>query len=72
MMKQKSRIREIRPEQADAIIDTRQPLGLFYVRLANIYLGIDNSRGDAWTEAFSLLSQCKYWLCNSNHHKGVQ
>lgn len=71
MMKQESRIRQIRPEQADAIIDTRQPLGLFYVRLANIYLGIDNSHGYAWTEAFSLLSQCKRWLCNPNIHKGA-
>ena len=47
MRKQEAIIREVQPEQADAIIDTRLPLGLFYVRLSNLYLGIDNSHGDA-------------------------
>ena len=71
MMKRKVRIREICPEQAEAVIDTRQPLGLFYVRLASVYLGIDNPRGDAWTEAFSHLNQCKRWLSDPNIHKGA-
>ncbi len=71
MMKHKTSIRRIDPEQADAIIDTRRPLGLFYVRLASIYLGIDNSHGDAWTEAFSRLGQCRNWLNNPNLHIGA-
>jgi hypothetical protein len=71
VIKQKTSIQKVRPEQADAIIDTRRPLGLFYVPLASIYLGIDNSHGDAWTEAFSRLSQCKRWLSNPNIHIGA-
>ena len=71
MRKQETVIQEVQPEQADAIIDTRLPLGLFYVRLSNLYLGIDNSHGDAWTEAFSRLSQCKHWLCNPDIDKGT-
>lgn len=67
----KARIQEIQPEQADIIMETRQPLGLFYVRLASVYLGIDNSHGDAWTEAFSRLSQCKRWLRDPNICEGM-
>lgn len=59
-----SDITEIRQEQADAIIDTRDPLGLFYLNSGGHYIGIDNSTGDAWTEEFSSLRQCKNWLRN--------
>ena len=70
MIKENIRIHEILPEEADAVVNTCQPLGLFYVKLAGIYLGIDNSRGDALTESFSCLNQCKHWLRNHNIQKG--
>lgn len=57
-------IKETTSEQASVIIDTRQPLGLFYLLDNSIYVGIDNSTGDAWTEEFSNLRQCKKWLQN--------
>ena len=45
-------IREITPEQAGEIIDTRKPRGLFYVLKSGVYIGIDNSNGQAWAQAF--------------------
>jgi len=60
----KAVIRKITPEQADSIIETRKPLGLFYVRKSGGYVGIDNSNGQAWTEEFRNLQKCKRWLSN--------
>lgn len=57
-------IQKINPFQARVMIDTRRPLGLFYVRQDGIYIGIDNSTGHAWTEEFASLYQCKEWLRN--------
>jgi len=60
-------IRKITNSEATNIIETRQPLGLFYIAEEDInseitYVGIDNRTGDAWTEEFELLSECKEWL----------
>lgn len=58
-------------EEASQIIETRKPLGLFYsidyimsefAQMKKVYVGIDNSTGDAWTEDFKSLSACKRWL----------
>jgi hypothetical protein len=61
-----SQIREVSNEQANSIIATRVPLGLFYTVKQTIgerpYLGIDNSTGDAWTEDFYNLDECIHWL----------
>ena len=59
-----SKIKKINPKQADSIIDSRQPLGFFYVLDAGVYVGIDNSTGNAWTEEFQNLCKCKHWLNN--------
>jgi len=59
-------IRKISRDQADKLIDTRIPLGLFYYLDAGIYVGIDNTSGQAWTEAFQNLRKCKQWLSNPN------
>lgn len=59
-------ITKITPEQANEIIETREPLGKFYtiekVDDKRIYVGIDNEYGDAWTEDFESLGACKRWL----------
>jgi len=44
------------------IIEKREPRGLFYTIENDIYVGIDNLSGDAWTEDFDTLTQCKRWL----------
>lgn len=59
-------IQKITFMQAERIIDIRDPLGLFYVLDAGVYIGIDNSTGDAWTEEFPDLRTCKRWLSNPN------
>lgn len=48
--------------EADKIIDTRAPLGLFYTISDGVYVGIDNRTGDAWVEDFKSLGTCKRWL----------
>jgi hypothetical protein len=55
-------IRKIKPFYATVIINTRRPLGLFYHLNRGTYVGIDNSKGHAWTEEFPNLRQCKKWL----------
>lgn len=59
-------IRKITEEEASKIIETRQPIGLFYIKASNAlgkkFIGIDNSTGDAWTEEFRKLRLCKAWL----------
>ena len=60
----KYRIRKIKPECAEIIINARKPLGLFYLPGDRVYVGIDNSTGHAWTEEFASLWQCKRWLLN--------
>lgn len=61
-------IKKITKEEASTIIETREPRGLFYTAESyengNIYVGIDNCSGDAWTEDFKSLSPCKRWLLN--------
>jgi hypothetical protein len=59
-------IGKITYEQAEGIIDTRVPFGLFCVLKDGVYVGIDNSNGHAWTEAFSTLRECRRWLGNPN------
>ena len=59
-------IKKVNKQEASDIINNREPLGLFYIlsKVANkkIYTGIDNNRGDAWTEEFESLYYCKRWL----------
>ena len=62
----KAEIKKIQPEQATEIIDTRNPLGMFYCQDSGVYVGIDNSNGHAWTEKFPNLRKCKRWLRDPN------
>ena len=57
-------IKKITASEADCIIYSRQPFGLFYLLHDGIYVGIDNSNGHAWVEEFPNLRQCKRWLLN--------
>lgn len=64
-------IKKIISEEAFEIIDTRKPLGLFYVvqecEAATFYTGIDNRTGDAWVEDFRSLETCEEWLVNCDY-----
>ncbi len=61
-----SDIKKITKEEASQIIETRTPLGLFYLQdtLNNqpVWVGIDNTAGDAWTEDFKSKAACTRWL----------
>jgi hypothetical protein len=54
--------KEITPEEAHSIIETSEPLGLFYTFESGKYVGIDNRTGEAWTEDFKSLELCEQWL----------
>ena len=49
-------------KEATSIIETRLPSGLFYCIENGVYVGIDNSYGDAWVEEFKSKSSCVRWL----------
>lgn len=55
-------IREVNPEESFKIITEREPKGLFWQKDGDLYVGIDNSTGDAWTQDFSTLDECLAWL----------
>lgn len=55
-------IRMITKAEADGIIATREPRGLFYLDAGKSFVGIDNSTGHAWTEEFDTLPKCRAWL----------
>lgn len=55
-------IRMITKAEADDIIATREPRGLFYLDTGKSFIGIDNSTGYAWTEEFDTLPKCRAWL----------
>lgn len=55
-------IKKVKPEEADNIIETRKPLGVFYTIDEGLYIAIDNMYGDAWVEEFKSLSGCRRWL----------
>ena len=55
-------IKEVTQAKADAIIQSREPRGLFYQQDGNRWVGIDNMTGDAWTGEFGSLEQCLAWL----------
>lgn len=56
---------KITSEKAFEIIDAREPRepkGLFYTEEDGVFVGIDNTTGDAWTKEFSNLTDCLEWL----------
>lgn len=57
-------IKKITASEADYIIYSRRPFGLFYLLHEGIYVGVDNSNGHAWMEKFTSFYQCKKCLPN--------
>lgn len=55
-------LQEITKEEASEIIETRIPIGRFYLIENGLYIGIDNETGDAWTEQFKTIEECFRWL----------
>lgn len=62
-------ITEISQEAANRLLDScdgtggsYEPLGLFYMKEGDKFVGIDNSDGNAWTEEFPDEGSCLRWL----------
>lgn len=61
-------IKELTGEELAALFasgnesDNYTPIGRFYVKDGDVYVGVDNSTGDAWTEDFTTLEDCIEWL----------
>lgn len=55
-------IRLMRKAALEKVIDERLPLGLFLTRDAKVWVAVDNSTGDAWTEDFKILLTAILWL----------
>lgn len=56
------RIERISQEESEEIILTYKPRGLFYFEEDKVWIGIDNSTGDAFVEEFESKEQCIRWL----------
>jgi hypothetical protein len=61
---------EVTPDMLRRIIETREPLGLFYAREKRVYTGVDNHDGNAWTEPFPNLRSFKRWLLDQTKTAG--
>ncbi|MCL1951923.1 MAG: hypothetical protein FWF60_03765 [Oscillospiraceae bacterium] len=60
-------IEKVTVETIRQIISTRQPRGLYYTKEGRrLYVGVDNSYGEAWTEDFPSRRKCLRWLCTPN------
>ena len=61
-----AQIKEVTKEEAEAIIGTRKPIGVFLCMEDGRAVGIDNRTGDAWTEDFDDRADCLKWLLGWN------
>ena len=59
---------EISRQQAEQVIDTRKPHGLFFM-VGEVVTGIDNRTGDVWTEDFATKRECLKWLKNRDERE---
>lgn len=57
---------EVSVDKLKEIIETRQPLGMFYAVDTGLYTAVDNRTGDAWTEDFITKERCLAWLLQDN------
>lgn len=56
-------IEEVGRAKAKNIITNRHPYGKYWLLdVSGVYIGIDNSAGDAWTEEFGTKEECLAWL----------
>lgn len=61
-MEKKLKIHRVSSELLGRVIENRTPCGLFLMKEGRIWVAVDNSTGDAWTEEFSRKRQAVRWL----------
>lgn len=68
-------IKYVTSEEASKIIETRKPLGKFFEidfeAEEIIYIGIDNTTGDAWVEEFEDIEECICWLNQEEYYGDI-
>ena len=57
-----SRIHRVSSKQLTDVIERHTPLGLFLTKEGRIWVAVDNTTGDAWTEEFSRKRHAVRWL----------
>ncbi len=55
-------VKKVSEEEAAKVIDTRKPIGKFYLTQGRTIVGIDNTTGDAWTEEFKSFETFYHWI----------
>lgn len=61
-IKRQAHIKRVSLKKLADVIERRTPLGLFLTNEGRIWVAVDNSTGDAWTEEFSRKRQAIRWL----------
>jgi len=64
MKKYRGTVRIVTEEVANQIIEKREPLGLFAVKVKGSWVGIDNTVGEAFTANFKSAGAVVSWLLN--------
>lgn len=54
--------KKINPQIAKNIIEKRSPLGMFYFKENDVFIGIDNTCGESFVEEFKDEKICLSWL----------
>ena len=57
-------IRLVKQATLKRVIGERKPVGMFLTRDVGVWVAMDNSTGDAWTEDFKHLLTAIRWLRN--------
>ena len=56
------KIKFVSKKKINKIISHRKPLGLFYSKQNRVFIAVDNSTGDAFTEQFTNSLDCRQFL----------
>lgn len=60
-------IEAVSVEKINEIVERQEPIGLFLARepkgtRKRMFIAVDNSTGEAWTEEFEKFSEARKWL----------
>ncbi len=67
MNSQNKKVEKVDTDFLRRVIDTREPIGLFYsVNKNGLATGVDNSHAEAFTETFPSEELCIEWLKNED------
>ena len=58
-------IQRVSQEFAITILESKEPKGLYWYSIGQIFVGIDNTDGEVWVEEFESKEECFVWLKRS-------